>query len=258
MDGKPVPYFGFAITESADDRYVRPTSVRDPDGRFTEKDAMPGTFAVVIIGPGFERRAVDNVRVVDGQVTDLGDITVQRGAVIRGRVTDTRGVPVSGATVRVVAGDTSSTAVLTQMSRGERTAITDVSGMYEIAGLPSAMEGITLEATHPERGSSATMALVAGQTRLDLVLQTSGTIAGTLVRGRHDQDTAIATSAGDHRIRLTADIDSLGSFVFEHVAAGEYTIEILGKDTVPEQQAIVLGGATTEVRFEMPDDQGKL
>jgi len=75
LDGKPVTYYGVAIDEDANASYSRPVPVRDPAGRFTRRDVAPGTFAIIIVGPGFARRVVEGVHVTSGGMTDVGDIT---------------------------------------------------------------------------------------------------------------------------------------------------------------------------------------
>jgi hypothetical protein len=77
LDGVPVRHYRFAITDdpAAD---PRTTAVYDASGRFAEPDAPPGTFAVLITGPGLANRVVEHVAITPGRTTDLGDIAVTR------------------------------------------------------------------------------------------------------------------------------------------------------------------------------------
>jgi len=76
LDGAPLAHFGVAITDNPD--HEDAAEVYGATGRFTERDAQPGTHAVVITGEGLVRRVLPSVAVVAGQTTDLGDIIVER------------------------------------------------------------------------------------------------------------------------------------------------------------------------------------
>jgi protocatechuate 3,4-dioxygenase beta subunit len=254
LDGVPVPYFGIVIAEDPDDEYSRPKPVRDPDGRFIDKDPELGTFAVILIGPTFARHVIPKVRFSSGQVTDLGDIAVSKGETIRGRVTDERGAGIAGASVRLAAGRAMSDAPLTAIMRGARVVTTDASGNYEIPGAPPPTEERTLEATHAERGSSGLQTLAAQQTVLDLVLAKAGAIDGTVVRARREHYLVTAQRRDDSRVRYTGDIDSNGAFAFPHLSPGVYEIEVVGRNTLPTQVVTVTSGETAQVTFELPED----
>jgi protocatechuate 3,4-dioxygenase beta subunit len=74
LQGVPVPHFRFSL--SADPDRDRSLQVYNPTGQFTERDAAPGTYFLVISGGGLARQVVPNVTLVAGQVLDLGDIAV--------------------------------------------------------------------------------------------------------------------------------------------------------------------------------------
>ncbi len=245
LAGKPVSYFGFAITDDVNDSYSRPTPVRDEDGRFTSKDATPGKAVVVIVGPGFARKAIDNVQIVAGQTTDLGDITVERGEAIRGRVLDGRGGGIAGATVTIVGSASFSARGLQRIMQGEPTATTDASGNFELFGGPPSTEERTIKAAHPMVGASAFTIVPIGQSTIDLVLQTTGAIEGTAVG--HDLSFAIAVSHEDARGRYSADVDTLGRFSFSALPPGHYQIETVGRTRFPAMAVEVTAGKTTPV-----------
>lgn len=245
LAGEPVPYFGFAVTEDAADSYTRPTPVRDEDGRFTHKDATPGTVVVVIIGPGFTRKAIENVQVVAGQTTDLGDITVERGESIRGRVVDERGAGIAGATVSLL-GDASANCIgLRRIMQGEPSATTDASGNYELFGVPPSTEERTIKAADPTHGVSAFTAVPVGQSTVEIVLQATGSIEG--VAAGHDMAFAIAVRVDDRRGRYYADIDTLGRFTFPGLLPGTYDIETIGRTRLAAATVVVLAGTSTPV-----------
>ncbi len=106
LDGKPVPYFGFALSEDAGDvRYSSSlTPVRDADGRFHQTALRAGTRMLVLVGPSFQRLAIPGVSLAPGQDLDLGDIAVTRGRSVHGHVVTASGAPVGNAMVSIAAG----------------------------------------------------------------------------------------------------------------------------------------------------------
>lgn len=254
MAGKPVPYFGLVVSDDATDTFTRPTPVRDADGRFTQKDASLGTFAVIIVGPGFARRVVENVHVTSGQVTDLGDIAVERGEAIHGRVVDEHGVGIAGARVRVSSSRSlAGTAGLTSIMRGEISVNTDDRGAFEMAGLPPGSDDRTIEATHTTRGTTGLRPLAVGETEIELVLTASGSISGTVLHATRKTSLAIATRVDDSRARYSADIDASGAFEIPLLPPGEYEVDVLGRNSLPSAHVTVVAGRSTPVTFELPE-----
>jgi hypothetical protein len=65
------------------------SSVRtDSEGRFELLYVKPGTYRIEAGGEGYVRSSLDDVKVVDGENRDDLKLTVRRGAVVRGVVTD--------------------------------------------------------------------------------------------------------------------------------------------------------------------------
>ncbi len=254
LAGAPVPYFGYAITDEVTDTYTRPKPVRDDDGRFTHKDATPGTVVVVIIGPGFARKVIDKVQIVAGQTTDLGDITVERGETIRGRVVDERGTGIAGATISTAGSRGGYTATaLHQIMRGQATATSDASGNYELFGVPPSTEERTVTATHPTRGASQLTTLAIGQSTTDIVLTATGSIDGTAPR--KDLSFAVATLPDEYRARYYADVDTLGRFSFPALPPGEYDVDMSSRGRVWTTKVVVIAGVTAHVVFGAPSER---
>jgi hypothetical protein len=122
---------------------VMPKSVTtDHEGRFEFKDLPAGAFSVVASKSGFvtvnygQKRPFEPgkpIEIVDGQAIDNADITMPRGSVISGRITDEFGDPVA---------DTQVSAMRSTWSNGKRrlqsagrTATTNDLGHYRIFGL---------------------------------------------------------------------------------------------------------------------------
>ena len=252
LAGQPVPYYGYALTDDVTDSYTRPKPVRDDDGRFTNKDATPGTVVVVIVGPGFARKVIDKVQIVAGQTTDLGDITVDRGESIRGRVVDERGAGIAGATVSLVGSGFSRNATgLQQMMQGEPFATSDPSGNYELFGVPPSTEARTVKATHPTGGASQLTRLAIAQSSVDIVLGATGAIDGAAPG--HDFSYAIATLSDDLRARYYyGDVDALGRFSFPALPPGEYDVVVVGRSRIPTSKVTVIAGKTATAVFAAP------
>ncbi len=250
LAGLPVPYYGYALTDDATDSYTRPTPVRDDDGRFTNKDATPGTVVVVIVGPGFARKVIDKVQIVAGQTTDLGDITVERGETIRGRVVDDRGAGIPGATVSIVGGSSFNATALHRMMQGEPFTTSDASGNYELVGVPSSTEARTVKATHPTRGASQFTVLAVGQSVVDIVLDATGAIEGTAPAS--DRSFAVARLSDDSRARYYAEVDTLGRFSFPVLPPGEYDVDMVGRRRLPTSKVTVTAGKTAIAVFDVP------
>lgn len=253
LDGKPVAYYGFSINEDPADTYDRPTPVRDPDGRFIQRDVAPGTFAVIIVGPGFARRVVAAVHVVSGRVTDVGDIVVTRGDSVRGRVVDERGAGIANATVRLTSSSYSMVRTgLGAIMQGDLSATTDARGHYEVVGLQGSTEGRRIEAVHPTLGMSGYRVLAAGETEVELVIAATGSIDGTLVRPRRNTTHIVASRIEDRDAQYHAEAAPSGTFQFPQLPPGEYNVRVLGRNAPPAIHATVTAGAPTVVTLEFP------
>lgn len=247
LAGQPVPYFGYAITESVTDTYGRPTPVRDDAGRFTIKDATPGTVAVVIVGPGFARKAIGDVHVVPGKTTDLGDIVVERGETIRGRVVDDRGLGIAGATVRVGSPSSSNGPLLRQLMHGEASATSDANGNYELVGGPPSTEERTVRAVHPSQGASHPATLAEGTSTVDLVLHGTGEIVGKVTA--NDGKFAVAELLDEPNSRYYSSVEDDGSFTFSRLPHGRYRVDVHASSGFGTTTVEVQVGTTAKVEL---------
>jgi hypothetical protein len=132
----------------------------DAAGKYELKNVAPGDYYVLAIVPGYvspgagsamsgdvSLEGAPEVHVV-ADSTVRGDVSLERGAALSGRVTYDDGSPVTGVAVQVEstkkpakkpdpADINISRAMMMAMSGGLKIAMTDDRGMYRIAGLPA-------------------------------------------------------------------------------------------------------------------------
>jgi hypothetical protein len=109
-DGTPVPRFS-----------LNGDFIRAPDGRFSHEVEQAGTVELLFEAPGLARVARD-VEVPPGEDVDMGDVRLEPGRTLRGRVVNSRtGAPVAGASVRVNLADDDPDSEEFQWASGVRT-----------------------------------------------------------------------------------------------------------------------------------------
>ncbi|MFN0253091.1 MAG: carboxypeptidase regulatory-like domain-containing protein [Kofleriaceae bacterium] len=255
LDGVPVGYFGVIVTKTPERRYAeRTTTVNDERGVFVQRDIAPGTWSVIVLGPGFATKTIDGVVGDEGRTTDLGTIVVERGRVVRGRVTDGGGRPVHDALV--VAGESLFSLAsnrVEQRSQGDTSARTDADGRYELVGLQA--EELKIAARTP-RARSVERTLGVDETVVDLVVEEVGSVVGTIANVRTSQIGVVLSLAGEDALtygpRYHGDIDRAGDYRVENVPPGRYTVRVMGENTLPEKEVDVASNTTSRVDFELP------
>lgn len=252
MNGKPVDYFGVAVWSP--DSSTGPDPIRARDGRFEEPDVRPGTVAVTIVGPSFQSLRLDGVVVDEGGRVDLGDIAVEPGTHVHGRVVDGAGRPVAGAAVVIDSGDSLESSVdLHADPDGPRGVRTDARGRFEIAGLPYAQSD-----AHIQASSASGLALPRPLTdqdlagTIELVLVPVGSLAGTKPVGR---DFVHVTSlAGGRQFNA---FSSDPNFGIDQLPAGDY-IATMDDVIAPGTVFHVDAGQTARIALDEPTDHVEL
>ncbi len=74
-------------------------TVATKDGAFKVSDVPPRQYRLTIRGATFAETTLDAITIAPGKTVDLGTITVRKGRSISGRVVDSSGAPIAGATV---------------------------------------------------------------------------------------------------------------------------------------------------------------
>jgi protocatechuate 3,4-dioxygenase beta subunit len=224
QDGNPAGVFRIGLGKG----WPRPF-VTD-DGRF-RLEAPAGTYDLVVEGESFARTVVADVEVAEGETTDLASITVERGRSLSGRVVDSEGAPVEGATVATGLLISGGGTELNIPSEGHlvKEATTDADGDYLIAGLGE--HPLMVVAGHEHRGRSPSVSVSRGpaSVRVDLVLQPTGGLEGTVTRdGQPLPDTVvIANPRGATSSNFFVVTGPDGSYAFERLSAGSYFVSAM-------------------------------
>ncbi|PYQ56087.1 MAG: hypothetical protein DMF78_00005, partial [Acidobacteria bacterium] len=146
------------------------------DGRFRLDTVPPGSYVLSATAPGYGARRAEAVVGGTQRVTDVGDITLETGLVIRGHVREAGGAPIADARVGVfrfppTGGD----------DRAEGRSAAD--GSFALGGLRAGGYRVTVNA--PGHGM-ANREVDAPAEGVDFVLDAAGSLTGMVVdeRGR--------------------------------------------------------------------------
>ncbi len=208
------------------------------DGTFSLR-AGPGTHTLEVSAPRHATRRLDvDVRGA-GEAVDLGDVPLEVGIAIRGRVRDLAHRPIENAEVLTF---------YDEQSFSERT---DSTGAYVLAGLSPGMYSVSARA--PGMGGAERRA-EAGASGIDFVLTPAGKITGLVV---DEAGRPIEAFRANARARMRMGYSGMrdnfaaadGRFVLEDVAEGEYVLDISAPDrasaVVPDVK--VTAGGTADV-----------
>ncbi|MET0555198.1 MAG: carboxypeptidase regulatory-like domain-containing protein [Vicinamibacteria bacterium] len=212
LDGRPVPRLLAEplATEAAD------------DGRFAIDAVPPGEHALGVTAPGLARQRVD-VAVREGErQVDLGDVRMEVGIAIRGRVRSKAGQPIADAVVR---------ANVMRMGNDGVEARSEADGSFVLAGLEQGMYRVTAEAVgYGQEDKTAE----TGVEPVELVLSPAGTITGRVVDERSQPVESFRVSArtnerpgmGFRMPRVEETTSEDGRFTLSNVSAGDYVVSV--------------------------------
>ncbi|MBA2538657.1 MAG: carboxypeptidase regulatory-like domain-containing protein [Deltaproteobacteria bacterium] len=219
-----------------------PVSTRD--GTFEVASIPPRSYRFTVRGLGFTERALPAVEIVANTTVDLGTIIVEPGRSVSGRVVDTAGRPVVGATVSAGpllwgTGSKTSTPAAFGGPPGAslvKDATTDGNGEFTIVGVGRGKCHVV--ADHETRGRSSPITLppTTGST-LDLVLVVAsfGALGGTVTKGGKPAANIVVTAqsktVAETMFSVLSGAD--GSYRFDKLAPDRYLVSaMLGQDPV--------------------------
>lgn len=197
------------------------------DGRFAIEAVPAGEHALGAVSPGHAAERVE-VAVREGErVVDVGDVRLEVGNTIRGRVRAKAGPPIADAVVRATAGRS--------MMMGGVEARSEADGSFVLAGVEPTLASVTVEA--PGFALQEKTAEPGGEP-LEFVLDAAGTIQGLVVdeHSRPVENFRVAARSGRSeamRFRMptaTEVASDDGRFTLSNVAPGTYVVSV----TAPE------------------------
>jgi hypothetical protein len=220
-----------------------------PDGRFRIAAVGPGAYTLAVTARGFaSARAEVDVKERTPQV-ELGDVVLETGLSIRGRVSTRTGAPVAEATVSCTQSRNDFFTGWPTETRSEP------DGRFTLAGLLPGVCEVFASAPGYARGRAK--AEVGGK-NVVLMLEAAGAITGVVVEeGNRPVDAysvrlepAEGSQGRSYREMQQRSVGSAdGRFTLEDLSAGAYVVQVLVPDRAPVAVSGVRVGAggTTDV-----------
>ena len=219
-------------------------SAAAPDGHFRLSGLPPGSHALAVSAPGFGPKRLEVV-VAGAEPIDVGDVELERGLFIRGRIGDAAGLPIAGARIRghITGGGGSSPE-----------ALSEADGTFTLAGLEEG--AYTLIASAAGYGE-ARREVPTGAENATMTLRQGGTISGQVVdmKGAPVEAFSVSARTTDREQdpvifkAPTAVEDPNGRFTIDDLAEGAFLVEVFaeGKRPGSAKDVAVKPGAAVDV-----------
>jgi protocatechuate 3,4-dioxygenase beta subunit len=214
------------------------------DGRFALPRLSTGVWAIAVAARGHARQRVELEVGRGEEPLDLGDIALEVGTSIRGRVQDRAGRAVAGATISGWPMDSSGVYVPSEETESE------ADGGFALGGLEAGR--YSLAASAPGFASARRTA-DAGAEDVAMVLDPGGSITGLVVddAGRAVEAYRVTAErqAGRNPERAYREVaSSEGRFDFDDLAEDVYTLRVEAPDAAPATSSgvRVRAGQTTD------------
>lgn len=213
------------------------SSTTDQEGRFSIPDLGAGKYDLAIRRRGFAQKNLPGIEVAgDGSPTDIGRIVLEPGALLQGRVTDTAGQPIEGASVRVPPADRLA-AAMDALNPGRENAATLADGWFSVEDLRAGdkVDLVVSRAGYSEQRLDGVE--VPPPAPLEIQLRPASTISGTVVDPEEQpipgaSITALRSAGGARgggmvfmaRVVRPVGADDLGQFEIQDVEPGKITL----------------------------------
>jgi len=253
-DGRPVAGAGVSLLSSSESPIDAAVRLRSgaasrlrtrPDGSFTATRLPPGeNQRLSVQHPEFERGTVGGISLVAGGTRSGVVVTIRRGVVLTGRVSDPDGNPIAGAevsagrsfSVRSSSGG-SLTRVRAEMMEAPRTVRSGGDGAFELRGLAPGDVALVVRAPGRATETVDPVRLVRGgrPDPVEIVLGPGATISGRIVRRTGEGASGYYVLARNPRKpsdgpgNTSATPEADGTFRIEGLRAGEtYDLQLFG------------------------------
>jgi len=211
------------------------------DGRFGLGPTPPGDLVLQASAAGLAPRDLETASAGRAPGTDLGDVVLESGPVIRGVVQDRQGAGIPGATLHAFTRGPSLPAE----------AESDEAGAFVLAGLPAGTVDVMARAPGY---ASARQTVAVGNENVVFALDAGGTVVGAVVDGKGQPVSGAmvrAAAEGEERdmpaMSLASDGD--GRFTLYDVRPGRYVVDARAAGYAPGNVSgvRVSSGGTTDV-----------
>src|SRR5258707_11996414 len=200
------------------------------DGRFRIDKVPPGSYALGAVAPRYTGRRVEAEVSGREAAFDHGDISLEPGRAIRGRLRTSSGVPVPDAQITTGGFD--------MMSRGTFSqARSEADGSFALAGLIAGPARINVRALGFASVNNKMM--MPGGDPVDVILTAGGSVAGVVVEeGDRPVDSyrvvasPVKSSVWEGRAEKSVGSTD-GRFLLEELAEETYVLQVLVPDRAP-------------------------
>jgi RNA polymerase sigma factor (sigma-70 family) len=220
LEGRPVEAFSASLGP------VNPTPFAG--GAFV-LSVPAGTHDLTITGPSFATKELEDVAVREGEVRDLGTITVERGRSIAGRVLGSDGSPVAGAQVvagQFLSGGGTQLYIPTE-SGGAQETTSDEDGRFVLSGFEPGPLVVVAERAGQGRSDSVSIPPQSSSAQLDLVLRPTGAIEGRVTRDGHPfADTVVIATRQLRTANFFVMTGPDGRFALDSLAPGPQLLQV--------------------------------
>jgi hypothetical protein len=244
-DGAGLPDAVVTVTDPGGRQEGR--AMTGPDGGYRIPLAHGGTYLVVATSGAFQPHAA-MVAVADGPVRH--DVPLAGTCAVRGAVRDAEGTPVDDATITLID------------ARGDvaATGRPDAAGRYRLDGVPEGRYTLTVTGSSFAPVAAAVELRTGMVTDHDVELPRRARLVGTVVAASDGRGVAEALATlidGRGTVVASTVTGPDGSFVFENLPGGTYTLTASGYAPVATVVQVGSGGVTTtDVEFPAPAQHG--
>lgn len=216
----------------------------DASGEFLWKDLRPSAQTYVsVIAKGYASRRIVT-RVVEGQITKDILVELDRGSRVEGRVTDSEGNPIAGATVKT-------------FHFTNRPMVTGPDGRFEIDGLSPVTNTYSLHVMHPDYPAAAVRFSpgAVGQTvHQDVILMPGVDIYGRVSdpNGRPVAGVTVGNTGSRAMWNAhTDETDAQGCYRLENVDPGELVVWAVHSDHALHVERVMLTDGISERQIDI-------